>query len=72
MQLSMWLHVLINAALLFGLALLVRAYARRICKAVRLLRESRERMLRDGMICFRCGYNMRATPKRCSECGYEP
>lgn len=35
-------------------------------------RESLERIYRDGMVCIRCGYNMRANPMKCSECGYEP
>lgn len=34
--------------------------------------ESLERLHRDGMICIRCGYNVRANPLKCSECGYEP
>jgi predicted Zn-ribbon and HTH transcriptional regulator len=35
-------------------------------------KEAKERLYRDGMICIRCGYNMRVSPTRCSECGYEP
>ena len=45
---------------------------RRINAAARRRKASREKIYRDGMICIRCGYNMRATPYRCSECGYRP
>jgi rubrerythrin len=57
--------------LLIPLAALVRV-VKRIRLARRRVRESRERIFRDGMICARCGYNMRASPQQCSECGCRP
>ena len=72
MQLSMWLNLIIVVAVMIGFALGARQWIRRVRKALRLIRESREQTHRDGMICIRCGYNIRVSPKRCSECGYEP
>ena len=37
----------------------------------RVAREEANRR-RRGMICVRCGYDLRATPNRCPECGTMP
>jgi len=58
------------ALIIFG-GFVLRATGR-VKAARRRRRESLEQLHRDGMICIRCGYNMRASPKKCSECGYEP
>lgn len=70
MKLAQLVSVLALLLLLMGLS--ARLILPRLRIARQRMRESREQIYRDGMICSRCGYNMRATPLRCSECGYEP
>ena len=33
-------------------------------------RRHRYKMLRDGFICVKCGYNVRGCRDRCAECGW--
>jgi hypothetical protein len=52
--------------LLIGLAILAWAFAERILAA------SRRSAARNSGFCAECGYDLRATPHRCPECGTIP
>ena len=43
-----------------------------ILPATALLRYARNRKRRRDNLCPKCGYDLRATPGRCPECGHEP
>jgi hypothetical protein len=48
------------------------ATAASVVPAVWVMRRSRARRIRRGGLCPKCLYDLRATPTRCPECGYEP
>lgn len=50
-------------------AMMMRAVLK-IMRARRAVREHHYKMLRDGFICVKCGYNVRACKDQCSECGW--
>jgi ABC-type nickel/cobalt efflux system permease component RcnA len=42
----------------------------RVNRAHRMVRKHHYKMLRDGFICVKCGYNVRGCTDKCAECGW--
>ena len=63
---------LANAVPLWAIALSTALPPYLVARAIMRQRRERRRLHAEARLCQRCGYDLRATPQRCPECGTVP